>query len=214
MFTEKALAANRWFLDLALKHKVVPPSAPTDAFRQIVDSFKAGRTAMAIHHIGSAAEIVEALGDKVSAVPVPRAPDGGAWTYLATSRTPFSRRARTKRQPSVGSASCPTPRTMSSRQSSAVSFPSRSRVARIGRSIRSVSSTPALRLCRSQDRCLTTSRPRTSSVASYRPTCSALTGGLNPDDLMKAVEQNFRLSKHRDRAGRQTLRCSSQGPIQ
>ena len=30
MVTEKALAANRWFVDLAVKHKVVPPSAPTD----------------------------------------------------------------------------------------------------------------------------------------------------------------------------------------
>ncbi len=82
MLTDKALAANRWFLDLALKHKVIPPSAPTDAMRQIVDSFKAGRTAMSIHHIGSAAEVVEALGDKASAVPVPRAPDGGGWTYF------------------------------------------------------------------------------------------------------------------------------------
>jgi multiple sugar transport system substrate-binding protein len=37
---------------------------------------------MIIHHIGSANEIVEALGDKVSAVPVPRAADGGGWTYF------------------------------------------------------------------------------------------------------------------------------------
>jgi multiple sugar transport system substrate-binding protein len=82
MLTDKALAANRWFIELATKHKVVPPSAPTDAFRQIVDSFKAGRTAMTIHHIGSSAEVVAALGDKASAVPLPRAPDGGGWTYF------------------------------------------------------------------------------------------------------------------------------------
>ena len=82
MLGEKALAANRWFVELGTTHKVIPPSAPTDAFRQIVDSFKAGRTAMAIHHIGSSAEVVGALGDKASAVPVPRAPDGGGWTYL------------------------------------------------------------------------------------------------------------------------------------
>jgi multiple sugar transport system substrate-binding protein len=91
MVTEKAMAANRWFLDLALKHKVIPASAPTDAMRQIVDGFKAGRSAMAIHHIGSAAEVVEALGDKASAVPVPRAPDGGGWTYFGDeSNTIFS----------------------------------------------------------------------------------------------------------------------------
>ena len=81
MVSDKALAANRWFVDLAVKHKVIPASAATDGFRQVVDSFKAGRTAMAIHHIGSSAEITQALGDKASAVPVPRAPDGGGWTY-------------------------------------------------------------------------------------------------------------------------------------
>jgi multiple sugar transport system substrate-binding protein len=81
MLTETARAANRWYVELATKHKVVPPSAPTDAFRQVVDSFKAGRAGMIIHHIGSAAEIVAAQGDKASAVPVPRAPSGGGWTY-------------------------------------------------------------------------------------------------------------------------------------
>ena len=82
MLSEPALAANRWFVELATKHKVVPPSALTDAFRQIVDGFKAGRSAMIIHHIGSSTEIVGALGDKVSAVPVPRAANGGGWTYF------------------------------------------------------------------------------------------------------------------------------------
>jgi multiple sugar transport system substrate-binding protein len=82
MLSEKALAANRWFVDLTLKDKVVPASAPTDSFRQIVDTFKAGRTAMTIHHVGSANEIVGVLGDKVSAVPVPRGPDGKGWTYF------------------------------------------------------------------------------------------------------------------------------------
>ena len=37
---------------------------------------------MVIHHIGSSAEVVEALGDKASAVPLPRAADGGGWTYF------------------------------------------------------------------------------------------------------------------------------------
>ncbi len=80
MVTPKALAANRWYADLFKTEKVVPPSAPNDGFRQILDNFKAGRVAMIIHHIGSANELVGALGDKVSAVPVPHAPDGGAWT--------------------------------------------------------------------------------------------------------------------------------------
>lgn len=80
MVTPKALEANRWFVALGREHKVFPPSAPSDGFRQIVDNFKAGRTAMTIHHVGSANEMVEALGDKVSAVPVPRAADGKGWT--------------------------------------------------------------------------------------------------------------------------------------
>jgi multiple sugar transport system substrate-binding protein len=80
MVSEKALAANRWFVALGRQHKIFAASAPTDGFRQIVDNFKAGRSAMTIHHIGSANELVDALGDKVSAVPVPRAADGKGWT--------------------------------------------------------------------------------------------------------------------------------------
>jgi multiple sugar transport system substrate-binding protein len=80
MVTPQALAANRWFVALNREHKVFPPSAPGDGFRQIVDNFKAGRTAMTIHHIGSANEMVQALGDRVSAVPVPRGPGGKGWT--------------------------------------------------------------------------------------------------------------------------------------
>lgn len=80
MVSEEALAANRWFLELNSEHGVFSPSAPTDGFSQIIDNFKSGRTAMTIHHIGSANGMVEALGDDVSAVPVPRAPDGGGWT--------------------------------------------------------------------------------------------------------------------------------------
>src|SRR3954470_266029 len=82
MISEKALAANRWYVALAREAKVTPASAATDSFRQIVDAFKAGRTAMIMHHVGSAGEIVGALGDKVSAVPVPRAADGRGWTYF------------------------------------------------------------------------------------------------------------------------------------
>jgi multiple sugar transport system substrate-binding protein len=91
MVSDKALAANRWYVSLAREHKVVPPSAPTDGFRQIVDGFKAGRSAMVIHHVGSSNEMVQALGDKVSAVPVPRGTDGKGWTvYGDESNAIFS----------------------------------------------------------------------------------------------------------------------------
>ncbi|MFN3687144.1 ABC transporter substrate-binding protein [Salinarimonas sp.] len=82
MVNEEALAANRWYVRLATEHKVVPPSAATDGFRQIVDNFKSGRAAMAIHHVGSSNEMVSALGENVSAVPVPRRPDGSGWTLF------------------------------------------------------------------------------------------------------------------------------------
>lgn len=82
MVSEAALAANRWYVGLGTEHKVIPPSAPTDGFRQIVDNFKTGRAAMAIHHVGSSNEMVAALGENVSAVPVPRGPDGKGWTLF------------------------------------------------------------------------------------------------------------------------------------
>lgn len=79
--SDDAVAANQWTIDLFQKDGVFPPSAPNDGFQEIIAGFKQGRTAMTIHHIGSSAGMVEALGDKVSAVPVPACgADGGAWT--------------------------------------------------------------------------------------------------------------------------------------
>lgn len=77
--SDKAVAANQWLIDLFQKDKVIPPSAPNDGFQEIVGAFKSGKTAMTIHHIGSSNDMVKALGDKVSAVPVPEC-GGGRWT--------------------------------------------------------------------------------------------------------------------------------------
>ena len=82
MVSDAALKANRLYVGLATNDHVVPPSAPSDGFQQIVANFKAGRTAMAIHHVGSSNDIVAALGDKVSAAPVPRGADGKGWTLF------------------------------------------------------------------------------------------------------------------------------------
>ena len=82
MISEAALKANRFYVGLGTQAKVIPPSAPTDGFQQIIANFKAGRTAMAIHHVGSSNDLVAALGDKVSAAPVPRGPDGKGWTLF------------------------------------------------------------------------------------------------------------------------------------
>lgn len=70
--TPEAIAANQWFIDLYTKHKVSPPTTPSDGFKEIIANMSSGRTAMTIHHRGSAADLEAALGDKISATPVPR----------------------------------------------------------------------------------------------------------------------------------------------
>jgi multiple sugar transport system substrate-binding protein len=61
MDRDKTLAAVKWYSDLATVHKVVPPSAANDGFRQIMEGFKTGQTAMTWHHTGSLVEMVRAL---------------------------------------------------------------------------------------------------------------------------------------------------------
>jgi multiple sugar transport system substrate-binding protein len=79
LVTPAAIAANTWFLDLYRKWKVCPPSAPTDGFLQTINNMKAGVTGMTIHHIGSANALAAVLGDRITAVPVPRGPGGKGW---------------------------------------------------------------------------------------------------------------------------------------
>jgi len=74
--TEDAVKANQWYLDLYLKEKVTPPSAPADGFAEIIGAFKAGKTAMVVHHVGSAADLEATLGDKFTAIVVPGGPKG------------------------------------------------------------------------------------------------------------------------------------------
>jgi multiple sugar transport system substrate-binding protein len=91
LVTPAAFAANKWFIDLYRTEHVCPPSAPTDGFLQTVNNMKAGRTAMTIHHIGSANDMVAALGDKIAAIPIPRGPQGDGWTtYGDGSNAVFS----------------------------------------------------------------------------------------------------------------------------
>lgn len=78
--TQAALAANKWFIDLHSSQHVTPPSAPTDGFLQTINNMKAGRTAMTIHHVGSANDMVAALGDSIAAIPVPQMPGVRGWT--------------------------------------------------------------------------------------------------------------------------------------
>ncbi len=84
--SEAGIAGTQFVADLFLEDKVFPPSAPNDGFQEIIGAFKAGRTAMTIHHIGSANGMVEALGDNVSAAPVPVC-GGGSWTAFGDEST-------------------------------------------------------------------------------------------------------------------------------
>lgn len=63
------------------KKGYAPESAPADGFDQVVANFKSGRTAMTIHHSGSAAGMVETFGDDVAAFPFPKG-EGKQWTSM------------------------------------------------------------------------------------------------------------------------------------
>ncbi len=58
---EKAVDAVRFYAELYTRHRVVPPSAPNDSYRQIMEGFNTGQTAMVWHHTGSLTEISAAL---------------------------------------------------------------------------------------------------------------------------------------------------------
>lgn len=95
LLAEDAVAGSQFVVDLLRADKVLPPSAPNDGFKEIISAFKAGKTAMTIHHIGSSAGMVEALGDKVSATTVPEC-NGGRWTAFGDESTAVFSSAQSK----------------------------------------------------------------------------------------------------------------------
>ncbi|GAB5378578.1 MAG: sugar ABC transporter substrate-binding protein [Acuticoccus sp.] len=86
MGSDAALEGTQFVVDLFREDGVFPPSAPNDGFQEIIGGFKAGRTGMTIHHIGSANGMVDALGDNVSATVVPEC-GGGRWTSFGDEST-------------------------------------------------------------------------------------------------------------------------------
>ncbi|MFK7891405.1 MAG: sugar ABC transporter substrate-binding protein, partial [Granulosicoccus sp.] len=93
--SDEAIAGTQFVLDLFQSDKVLPPSTPNDGFQEIISAFKAGKTAMTIHHVGSSAGMVEALGDKVSATTVPEC-NGGRWTAFGDESTAIMSSAANK----------------------------------------------------------------------------------------------------------------------
>jgi multiple sugar transport system substrate-binding protein len=71
----EAVEAFGWYVDLLRKHKVTPPSAPTDAYRQIVEGFGRGVTSMYLHNSGSIEEQKKFVGEpNFITLPIPVGP--------------------------------------------------------------------------------------------------------------------------------------------
>lgn len=77
--SEQAVEGMEDFVQLFV-NGYVPPTAPADGFSEIIANFKTGRTAMTIHHTGSAAGMVEIFGEDVAAFPFPAGE--GQWTSM------------------------------------------------------------------------------------------------------------------------------------
>lgn len=68
---KKAVEANQWYIDLFRKYKVTPPSAPADAYPQMLGAFLAGKTAMIEMHISIADQLTKLYGDGLGVCPMP-----------------------------------------------------------------------------------------------------------------------------------------------
>jgi multiple sugar transport system substrate-binding protein len=73
----KTTEALRWYSELHTKAKAVPPSVANDSYRQLMEAFRTGKTAMVWHHTGSLAEVQGDLGKdgkKFMSIARPRGP--------------------------------------------------------------------------------------------------------------------------------------------
>jgi multiple sugar transport system substrate-binding protein len=61
MERQKLVDALDWYSGLFTKLKVCQPSAPNDSYRQLMEGFKTGQTAMIWHHTGSLTELQKAM---------------------------------------------------------------------------------------------------------------------------------------------------------
>lgn len=84
MTTAQAVAGMQDFIELYQKG-YCPPTAPSDGYNEIMTNFKNGKTAMTIHHTGSAKDMEASLGEDVSAFPFPAGK--GQWTSMGDTET-------------------------------------------------------------------------------------------------------------------------------
>lgn len=73
--TPEMVEANQKYLDIYI-NGWAPKTAPTDGYTEIVQNFESGVTGMLIHHLNSANEITDVLGDDVDVVPLPEGSQG------------------------------------------------------------------------------------------------------------------------------------------
>lgn len=73
---DKAIEAVDWWSGLLIKDGAVPPSAPNDGFRQIMEAFQTGQTAMLWHHTGSFQDNAKLLkaGEQFATAAIPAGP--------------------------------------------------------------------------------------------------------------------------------------------
>jgi multiple sugar transport system substrate-binding protein len=73
---QAAIEAVEYFTGIATKRKAVPPSVTGDSYRQVMEGFRTGQTAMIWHHTGSLVEISDALkpGEQFMTAQVPAGP--------------------------------------------------------------------------------------------------------------------------------------------
>jgi multiple sugar transport system substrate-binding protein len=81
----EVVKANQFYIDLYRKYKVVPPTAPSDGFAEILANFQSGKAAMLCHTVKSSKVLLDKLGaDKVGVVPVPAGPKGRVTMFCDT----------------------------------------------------------------------------------------------------------------------------------
>ena len=81
--TPEAVQGMQDFIDI-FTNGFAPATAPSDGFAEIIANFQSGRTAMTVHHVGSHAGMMEALGDDVRAFPFPGG--AGRWTSMGENQ--------------------------------------------------------------------------------------------------------------------------------
>ena len=98
--SKEAVDALAWYLDLALKHKVAPPSAATDGFVEIVETFGRGVTSMYQHNSGSVGQQKKNVGaDKFATLPFRSARQRSAPRSGSRRRSPCSKVPRIRKAP-------------------------------------------------------------------------------------------------------------------